>query len=147
METLKFKIIKSKDQYIEYCNMMEKMVLSKDEYVRDEIELLALLIEKWDTEHSSLIDMNPVELLKALLVEHKMKAQDLVDVLDLSKGTISKILNYHKGFSKETIRRLAEYFKISQKAFNRPYKLNPEDSLPVYNEITPKILRKIIETS
>jgi len=41
----------------------------------------------------------------------------------LSKGTISKILNYYKGLSKETIRKLSDYFKIAQEAFNRPYRL------------------------
>ena len=45
------------------------------------------------------------------------------DILDLSKGTISKILNYQKGLSKDTIRKLSDYFKINQEAFNRPYKL------------------------
>jgi HTH-type transcriptional regulator/antitoxin HigA len=31
-----------------------------------------------------------------------------------------------KGLSKEVIRKVADYFKVSQEAFNRPYKLiNP----------------------
>ena len=34
------------------------------------------------------------------------------------------MLNYQKGLSKETIRKLADYFKVSQELFNRPYKLN-----------------------
>ena len=55
--------------------------------------------------------------------ENKLKPKDLIEILDLSKGTISKILNYHKGLSKDTIRKLSHYFKVSQEAFNRPYKL------------------------
>lgn len=55
--------------------------------------------------------------------EHDLKAKDMVEILDLSKGTISKILNYHKGLSKDTIRKLSDYFKVSQEAFNRPYRL------------------------
>jgi HTH-type transcriptional regulator / antitoxin HigA len=55
--------------------------------------------------------------------EHDLKAKDLTNILDLTRGTISNILNYHKGLSKDTIRRLSDYFKISQEAFNRPYKL------------------------
>ncbi len=38
-------------------------------------------------------------------------------------GTFSKILNYHIGLSKETIRTLSEFFKMTQKTFNRPYEL------------------------
>ena len=39
------------------------------------------------------------------------------------KGLVSDILNNKKGLSKEIIRTLATYFKESQEAFNRPYKL------------------------
>ena len=123
METLKFTIIKNKEQYDEYCDTLEELLAQDKNSVQDEIELLSLLIEKWDNEHNTFDDLNPIELLKSLMAEHNMKAKDLIDILDLSKGTISKILNYHKGLSKETIRKLSGYFKVSQEAFNRPYKL------------------------
>ena len=55
--------------------------------------------------------------------ENNLKAVDLATILNLSKGTVSKILNRQKGLSKETIRKLSDYFKVSQEAFNRPYKL------------------------
>jgi HTH-type transcriptional regulator/antitoxin HigA len=69
------------------------------------------------------MDSNPIELLRSLMTENNLKSKDLVEILGLSKGTVSKILNYHKGLSKETIRRLADYFKLSQEAFNRPYRI------------------------
>ena len=123
MEKLKYTIIKDVEQYKKYCNILEELVLNDNKSTKDEIELLTLLIEKWDNEHNSLNDSDPIELIKALMEEHDLKAKDLVDILDLSKGTISKILNYHKGLSKDTIRKLSDYFKLSQEAFNRPYKL------------------------
>jgi len=123
METLKFTIIKSKEQYDKYCDILEDLIVLDDKKTQDEIELLTLLIEKWDAEYNSFDDLNPIELLKALMNEHNLKAQDLVDILDITKGTISKILNYHKGLSKDTIRKLSDYFKVSQEAFNRPYRL------------------------
>ena len=123
METLKYKIIKDKDTYFKYCDILEELVISEDKNTQDEVELLTLLIEKWDNEKNSLRDLNPIELLKALMNENDLKAKDLIEILGLSKSTISKILNYHKGLSKETIRKLSDYFKVSQEAFNRPYKL------------------------
>ena len=61
--------------------------------------------------------------------DHNLKAKDLVDLLKVSKGYISDILNYKKGLSKDVIRKLAKRFKVSQEAFNRPYKLSvPENS-------------------
>ena len=123
MKTLKYTIIKSKKQYNEYCNILEELITQDKEALVDEIELLNLLIEKWDAEHNTFDNLNPVELIKALMGENNLKPKDLVKILGLSKGTVSKILNYHKGLSKETIRKLSDYFKVSQEAFNRPYKL------------------------
>ena len=123
MKTLKYTIIKTREQYFEYCRILENLVFQENEELDDEIEMLVLLIEKWDQDHSTLGESDPVELLKSLLEDHKLKAKDLAEILGLTKGTVSKILNYQKGFSKETIRKLARQFKMQQEAFNRPYPL------------------------
>lgn len=123
METLKFTIIKIQKQYDRYCDILEDLIIKDKKEDQDEIELLTLLIEKWDNEHNTFNNSDPIELLKSLMIEHDLKAKDLADILELSKGTISKILNYYKGLSKDTIRKLSDYFKISQEAFNRPYRL------------------------
>jgi len=91
--------------------------------LRDEIELLTLLIEKWDSEHSYFKDVDPIVLLHSLMQDHRLKAKDLSAILGVSKGLVSDILNCKKGLSKDIIRVLSAYFKISQEAFNRPYKL------------------------
>ncbi len=125
METLKYKIIKSKKQYFEYCETLEKLVdqKKKDKSIKEEIELLNLLIEKWDNEHNSFTDADPIELLHFLMEENNLKAKDLAIILDISKGMVSEILNYNKGMSKEVIRKLAQHFKVSQDAFNKAYDL------------------------
>ena len=125
METLKYKVINSKMQYNKYCKKLEELLNngSKAKAVEDEIDLLTLLIEKWDDDHSTLKEVDPIRLLHSLMDDHKMKAKDLVNLLGISKGYVSDILHYKKGLSKEVIRKLAERFKISQEAFNRSYKL------------------------
>ena len=62
-------------------------------------------------------------MLKALMEEHNLRAKDMAGILDVSKGLVSDILNYKKGLSKEIIRTLAAHFRVSQEAFNRPYRL------------------------
>lgn len=126
METLKYKIIKTDAQYNKYCDTLETLVDSgrKTKAVQDEIELLTLLIEKYDADHNSFDDADPIELLKSLMKEHKMKAVELANLLDVSEGLVSDILKYKKGLSKETIRILSERFKLNQEAFNRPYELH-----------------------
>ncbi len=118
-----YTIIRTEEQYIRYCNELEELVLLKGGADEDTIELLTLLIEKWDDKHYKTPEIDPVQLLKLLMEEHSLKAKDLTDILKLSKGTISKILNYKKGISKETIRKLSNHFAMRQEAFNKPYKL------------------------
>jgi len=125
--TMKYTIIKSKAQYKQYCiqleALLEKSMKIKSKPIQDEIELLTLLIEKWDEEHNTFDEIDPIRLLDALMKDHSIKAKDLCELLGISKGLVSEILHYKKGLSKEVIRKLSEYFKVSQEAFNREYKL------------------------
>lgn len=116
-------MIKSEKQYSRYCKLLENIVFLNRKKDQDEIELLTLLIEKWDEENYITLEMDPIELLKSLMDDHGLKAKDLSHDLQLSKGTVSKILSYQTGLSKKTIRILALKFALSQEAFNRPYKL------------------------
>lgn len=129
METLKFKVIKSKAQYSQYCKELEALLeKGGGKAVQDEIDLLTLLIEKWDSEHNTFEDVDPIRLLTSLMEDHNLKPKGLVDLLGVSKGYISEILNYKKGLSKEVIRKLAAHFKVSQEAFNRTYKLKVSEN-------------------
>jgi len=127
MAKLKYTIIKSKKQYNEYCNALEQLVSKKPSKEVDlEIELLTLLIEKWDKEHNTFDELDPIQLLKSLMNEHRLKSKDLVKILGVSKGLVSSILNYRRGLSKQNVRTLSDYFGLSQEAFNREYKLVSE---------------------
>ena len=130
MEVLKYKIIKSAGQYNAYCQHLEDVIFDKssEHDMADEIELLTYLIEKWDTEHSASPDADPIQLLKGLMIEQKLRPKDLGEILGVSKGLISDILNYKKGLSKDKIRSLSSFFKVSQEAFNRPYRLELKGS-------------------
>jgi HTH-type transcriptional regulator/antitoxin HigA len=136
MEVLKYKVIKSESQYDKYCDLLEELLDSgsQSKAVNDEIELLTLLIEKWDEEHYPFEKLDPIEILKSLMKDHKMKAVDVAALVGVSEGLVSDMLNYKKGLSKETIRILANRFKLNQEAFNRPYKLvnstNPRSKAP-----------------
>jgi len=125
MTALKYTVIKNKTQYKAYCNKLEELVFAntKSKAIKDEIDLLTLLIEKWDAKHNSFYEVDPVTLLRSFMEEQQLKATDLVELLGVSKGYVSEILNYKKGMSKEVIRKLAERFKVSHEAFNRNYEL------------------------
>ncbi len=125
METLKYKVIKTRSQYDEYCHALEQLLVNnvKDKNTEEEADLLTLLIEQWDNAHNTFTEADPVSLIKYLITEHKLKPKDLVAVLDVSKSLVSEILSYKKGLSKDIIRKLSAHFKLTQEAFNKPYKL------------------------
>ena len=125
MAGLKYKVIKNKTQYNDYCIKLEELVFSgtKDSHTKEEIDLLTVLIEKWDAEHNTFDELDPIQLLHSFMEDYKLKPKDLVEILGVSKGYVSEILHYKKGLSKDVIRKLGEYFKVTQDAFNRPYKL------------------------
>ena len=99
---MKYKIIKNKTQYNTYCKILELLVFksSRSKAIKEEIEFL-----------------------KLLMIENHLISKDLSKILGVSKGLISDILHYKKGLSKDNIRILAAYFKISQEVLNREYKL------------------------
>lgn len=137
MEKLKYKVIKNLSQYKQYCQQLEQLVTrvgSKGKAVQEEIDLLTLLIEKWDEDHNTFQDVDPITLLRSLMKDHHLKSKDLVDILEVSKGYVSEILNYKKGLSKEVIRKLASHFKLSQEAFNREYKLKVTENARIKHE-------------
>lgn len=122
--TLKYTIIRSKSQYDQYCDQLETLLIQgNNEPLQDEIDLLTLLIEKYDEEHNTFMETDPITLLRSFMQDHHVRPQDMTEILGISKGYVSDILNYKKGLSKEVIRKLAEHFKVRQEAFNRPYKL------------------------
>lgn len=122
--TIKYTIIKNRNQYNEYCNQLESLLRDENAtFLQDEIDLLTLLIEKYDDENNTFKESDPITLLRSFMQDHQLKPQDLTIILGISKGYVSDILNYKKGLSKEVIRKLADYFKVRQEAFNRPYEL------------------------
>ena len=125
MDALQYKVIKTEAQYYKYCKGLEDLVVlkRKTKNQQDLIDLLTLLIEKWDEEHNTFGDADPIELLRSLMTDHKLKSADLAKLLGISKSLMSDILNYRRGLSKDIIRKVSERFKLRQEAFNRPYKL------------------------
>jgi len=121
-----YKIIRSRKQYYQYCDILEALVKSNKKKDIDDIELLTLLIKKWDEENLPKIESDPIQLIKALMTENHLKAIDIAKILDVNKSTVSRILSYQKGLSKKSIRILTEHFCVTQASLNQPYKLKNE---------------------
>lgn len=125
MEPIRYTIIKTDGQYNLYCKRLETILFSPpdDQDYADDVELLTMLIERWDDEHYPLQQQDPIPLLKIFMADHRLTATDLSKLLGISKSVVSEILNLKRGLSKDVIRKLAAHFCVRQEAFNRPYPL------------------------
>ena len=123
MTTLKYSVIKNKEQYNAYCKALETL-LADNTTNSQEVELLTLLIEHYDAKNKDFNELDPIELLKSLMQDYSLRPKDLANYLDISEGYVSDTLDHKKGLSKEVIRKLAGRFRLSQEAFNRPFRLH-----------------------
>ncbi|HEX7412797.1 MAG TPA: transcriptional regulator [Bacteroidia bacterium] len=119
-------IIKNKEQYKQYSFRLKELWKNSSDENEEERDVLELFIETWENENLKRKDVDPVELIKFLMENHNLNRNDMIKILGISKSVFSKILNYHKGLSKNVIRKLSEHFKISQEVFNRPYPIKSE---------------------
>ncbi|MEI9918984.1 MAG: helix-turn-helix domain-containing protein [Bacteroidota bacterium] len=117
MTALKYKVIRSGKQRKEYSDALESLVNAdvRTRDLQDEIDLLTVLIEKWDLDRGTVKRHSfedPVDLVRSLMHERNLRAKDLVEILGVSKSLVSEILNHKKGLSRQNIDVLAKHFNI-----------------------------------
>lgn len=112
---MKYRVIRSKEQYNQYCYLLEQLLASRAD--EDEIDLLTLLIESWDRDHNSLDDVGNVTILRFLMQEHGLRPTELADILAVGPGLISEILNGKRTIPFGMACRLAEHFKLCIEIF------------------------------
>jgi len=113
---MKYTVIKSREQYAEYCRALEQLLTKKlDE---DEIELLTLIIESWDREHNFIEHTDGVMVLRYLMQEHGLRAVEIADIVSVGRTQITEILNNKRIIPVGLARRLAEHFKVFKNAFD-----------------------------
>jgi HTH-type transcriptional regulator/antitoxin HigA len=94
------------------------MSKKKSKSIADEIDLLTLLIEKYDEAHHPFLRLSPGAILKSLLIEHKMKSVDLAKLLGVSEGLVSDMISEKKSISKKNMLFISKHFKVNQHFLN-----------------------------
>lgn len=77
----------------------------------DELEILGILIEKYESEHFPINLPDPIEAIKFRMEQMNYTQNDLADIIGL-KSRASEILNKKRKLSIEMIRKLHEYMHI-----------------------------------
>ena len=113
-------VIKSDEQNERYIRMLETLT-DRDHLSAEEqnlVELLTLLIEKYEEQHYTLKRVSPVAALRQLMEANGLKQKDLLDIFR-SEGITSEVLRGKRELSKEHIRRLSKRFHVSPELFFR----------------------------
>lgn len=77
----------------------------------DELEVLALLIEKYEDEHYPMPPSDPVEAIKFRMEQQGLTQKDLEPFIG-SSGRVSEVLNRKRKLSLAMIKRLHEGLRI-----------------------------------
>ena len=93
-------------------NLEEKGTISKEE--KEEADILEVVIENYEEKHHSIGQPDPIEYLKYIIENKNLKQKDIVEILGISKSSLSKILSRKRPLSLEMIKKL-------HKTLNMPY--------------------------
>jgi HTH-type transcriptional regulator / antitoxin HigA len=82
----------------------------------DAIELLSLLVERYEDEHWPIADVDPVSLVRYLLEKGNLSQRDLVPEFG-TESAVSMFLSGQRDLSLAQIRKLSARFKLSPDVF------------------------------
>ncbi|MDD5117886.1 MAG: DNA-binding protein [Sulfuricurvum sp.] len=77
----------------------------------DELEVLAMLVEKYEEQHWQIATPDPIEAIKYRMEEMGLKQKDLVPIIG-SKSKVSEVLNRKIGLSLSMISNLSAQLHI-----------------------------------
>jgi len=94
----------------------------------DRLDVLTMLIEKYESRHYPIQDPDPVELLTHYMESEGLTRKDLESCIG-PRGRVADIMNRTRPLTLEMIRRLAQEFKLPAEVLIQPYKLRRNEEL------------------
>lgn len=111
-------IIRSDAELEEYTRELFKLT-AKTKTTPDEneaIDLLTLLIERYEAERYPVPAADPVTVLRLLMESHGLQQKDLIPEFGV-ESTVSLVLSRKREMNKDHIERLSRRFSVSPAAF------------------------------
>ncbi len=107
-----------------YLERLESFLGRNDLTAAEEklVELLTLLISKYETERYKIDAAPPIEVIRHLIEHHGLKQKDLVPGVFESESVASATLNGDRDLTIKHINRLADKFNLSREVFIDPTK-------------------------
>jgi HTH-type transcriptional regulator/antitoxin HigA len=112
------RLIQSDEELEEYTEALFRLT-EKPDLTRNEeraIELLTILVERFESERYPVPDAEPVDVLRFLLTSNGLSQRDLVPELG-SESTVSLVLSGRRQLNRDHIARLSKRFHVSPAVF------------------------------
>lgn len=131
---MKTKILKTPQEYNEACERIYTLINSSEIAIEsaspegEEIELLSLLVEKYEQENFPAKAPNPIEAIKFRMEQMNLKQADIAPLFG-GKTRVSEVLHGKRPLTLKMITLLNRYLGIpleSLVAGNKKIKLEPE---------------------
>ena len=110
--------IRSQEAYEQALAQLEELMAPRPSAARSLlIEMLATLIEKYESREYPTPEVAPAEMLAKLLATKGVKPADVARATGIPTATLSNVLARRRGISKQNAFKLGEYFGVSPIAF------------------------------
>ncbi len=109
---MKLKPIKNKTELKQALNRIDELWGAKSNTEKgDELEVLMLLVEKYEEEHYPIPPSDPVEAIKFLMEQKALTRKDLEPYLG-TRARVSEVLNKKRNLTLPMIKKLHEGLNI-----------------------------------
>ncbi len=111
------KILKTEQEYNAACERIYELINSTENAIEfdspegEEIEILSLLVEKYEQEHHQLKAPSPIEAIKFRMEQMNLKQQDIAPLIG-GKTRVSEVLNGKRALTLKMIILLNRYLGI-----------------------------------
>jgi len=131
---MKTKILKTEKEYQEACEKIYKLINSTANAIEtnspegEELELLSLLVEKYEQENYSMGAPDPAEAIKFRMEQMNLKQSDIAPLFG-GKTRVSEVLNRKRPLTLKMITLLNRYLGIPLESLitgNKEISLEPE---------------------
>lgn len=110
--------IRSQKAYEQTLSQLEKLMVPHPNAAQSLlIEMLATLVEKYESHAYPTPEIAPAEMLSRLLATKGVKAADVAKATGIPTATLSNVLADRRGISKQNAFKLSEYFGLSPIVF------------------------------
>lgn len=131
---MKTKILKTEEEYNAACERIYTLMNNTDKAIEpdspegEEIELLSLLVEKYEQEHYPIEAPNPIEAIKSRMEQMNLNQSDIAPLFG-GKTRVSEVLHGKRPLTLKMITLLNRYLGIPLESLvtgNKEVKLDPK---------------------